>query len=367
MRLRPNLFDALVVGFVVAQQAEVWLVPVPGPRAAVIVAALGWTVPLLARRRWPFAAPAGAFAVQILASFADPEAVGSALTGLPVLLLTFWVAGTHSDRTHAVAGTAIGWAAVAVIAQRDVRLDLDNAVLLIVCGAAVAAVAHRLRRAADDAATLAAHAVRLEREREQHLREVTATERDRIAADLHELVTNSIAVMTSGAAQARLLLGADPARAGQVAASVEETGRSALAEMRRVLGILRRDDHDRPLAPTPGIAELRALIERCTSAGRAVELAVEGEPVALPAGVDRAAFRIVDEALRDANPGSVRITVRYCPEALQLEVANGRGGVPAMAGVRDRIKLYGGVLEVGPDGGGGGCAVLARFPIGGPR
>jgi signal transduction histidine kinase len=155
---------------------------------------------------------------------------------------------------------------------------------------------------------------------------------------------------------------------------IEETGRGALGEMRRLLGALRADDL--PTEPQPGLAALDRLASQATAAGVPVELRVEGQARALPAGLEVSAYRIAQEALTNTikhAPGArARLTVRYRPRTVELEVVDG-GGHPAeptspaagdgghgLRGMRERVALYGGVLEAGPCP--GGFRVLAAFP-----
>jgi len=160
-------------------------------------------------------------------------------------------------------------------------------------------------------------------------------------------------------------------------AAIEQTARQALAEMRRMLGLLRTDDEGPALAPQPGIGEVGQLVENARTTGLAVELDVEGEVRPLPPGVDLAAYRIVQEALtnviKHAGPAQARVGLRFGERELELEVTDdgrGAGTVPdggdggqGLVGMRERVALYGGSLAAGP-GSDGGFAVRARLPIG---
>ena len=199
-------------------------------------------------------------------------------------------------------------------------------------------------------------------------------ERRRIARDLHDVIAHSVSVMTVQAGAARLLLADTPERAEEPLLAVEETGRQALAEMRRLLGMLRTQDGEATLAPQPGIADLIPLVELVRQSGLPVELDVEGGPEALPPGIDVAAYRIVQEALTSAlahaGPARARVTVRYGRDALDLEIADdGRsrrenGGARAgLVAAQERVSVYGGELEAGPRAG-GGYAVRAHLPLG---
>jgi signal transduction histidine kinase len=170
------------------------------------------------------------------------------------------------------------------------------------------------------------------------------------------------------AAAARRLAAADPDRAREAFGAVETTGREALTEIRRLLGVLRRDDEEIALAPQPSLRHLDALVQRTCAAGLPVELAVEGDERPLPAGVDLTAYRLVQEALAGAieqgAAGRARVRVRYRPDGVDVEVADdGGGGERRLVGVPERVSLYGGQLHAGRREG-GGHAVRVRLPVG---
>jgi signal transduction histidine kinase len=188
--------------------------------------------------------------------------------------------------------------------------------------------------------------------------------------------------MVAQAQGAGRVLDRDPERAREALQAIERTGRNALDEMRRSLGVLRRTDADAPLAPQPGMDGLDALVAQARDSGLQVELVTEGEPLPLPAGVDLSAYRIVQEALtnilKHAGPVRARVAVRYGAEALELEITdegapgrppasatNGGGGGQGLVGMRERVALYGGDLEAVslPQG---GFLVRASLPLAGP-
>ena len=370
--LRRHPFDALVVLLAVVAEIKVWIVPGAGPKVVFIIASLLWTLPLLLRRRFPFAAPVFTFAVQAAASAADP-ALGVETTALVALLLSFWVVGAENERGQAIAGAAIGFASIAVVAELDVRVGLENSVWGVILGSVVCLIAYALQQRAKRAAELEERASRLERELEERAHAEVLAERTRIARDLHDLVAHSVSLMTVQAGAARLLLPADPARARESLRSVEETGREALADLRRLFGIVRSEEGDSALTPQPGLARLDALVEQSRTAGLPVEVAIEGKRRMLPPGVDLTAYRIVQEALtnalKHAGPARAQVTIRYGREVLDLEITddgrrtrNGEGTGHGLVGMRERVALYGGEFEAGPrrrDG----YAVHARLPI----
>jgi signal transduction histidine kinase len=216
-------------------------------------------------------------------------------------------------------------------------------------------------------------AARAEEEHEAELARAAADERRRIAREMHDVVAHSVSVMVVQAGGARRILGRDPGRAIDAAVNIEETGRAALVEMRRLLGMLGNGE-DAVRTPQPTLAEVGTLVRRSQEAGQPVELTVLGEPRSLPPGVDLAAYRVVQEgltnALRHANGSATQITVRWAPDAIELAVADrgpggagaGIGGGHGLIGMRERVRLYGGELWTGPRTG-GGFEIRARIPL----
>jgi signal transduction histidine kinase len=375
--------DALVILVAVIGLLEFRVDSAPGQSVAGVAVALAPLL-LLLRRRFSFAAPALVFAVLAGTSLVDSDAAAAeellTLGAVFSLALAFWFAGAQDEGEPAVAGAAVGLASVAVFAAsagRDfVVLDErgDFGILTIFAiGSGLSLAAFALRRRAARTAELERRAGHREREREESTRAAVEAERARIAADLHDVIAHSVSVMTVQAGAARLLLAESPERARKPLEAIEETGRQALTEMRRLLGILRTEADETGLAPQPGMADLRALLDRVRQAGLPVELAIEGGPEYLPPGIDLAAYRIVQEALTNAlehaDRARARVTVRYRQGALELEVADdgpgGRGGGDLRGGLvamRERVSVYGGNLDAGPRTG-GGYAVSAHLPL----
>src|SRR4051812_27809113 len=374
--------EALALALAVAGQLELWAGSSDGPRAAAVVAALVATMPLLVRRRFPFGAPAFLFAGLALVSLLSPAAVYGGTSFTPfALMLAFWAAGAQPERQPAAAGAAIGLAAVVVMLATGGRggvVRTGDAELslfiwsLIAVGLPLGAFALRAR--AQRAAELQERADRLEREREERTQAAVWAERARIARDLHDVIAHSVTVMTIQGGAARLLLDSDPQQAREPLLVVEETGHQALADMRRLVGIVHhQQDRTAALAPQPGLADLPALVDQLRRAGLPTDLIVHGEPEALAPGVELAAYRVVQEALtnalKHAGPAHAQVTVTYEPRALRLEVGDDgpgtacrqRGG-HGLVGMRERITLYGGELEVGPRAA-GGFGVHARLPL----
>jgi signal transduction histidine kinase len=213
-------------------------------------------------------------------------------------------------------------------------------------------------------------------DREDRASMAVIEERARIARELHDVVAHYVSVMVVQAAGARRVADKDPVAARGALEAVEAAGRTALAEMRRMLEVLRADDPG--TGPQPGLGELDRLIEQVRGVGLPVELKIEGAACCLPAGMDLAAYRIVQEALtntvKHGGKANARVTVHYTTDTLEIEVIDdGRGaaapllsiGVPGghgLIGMKERVALFGGHLSVGPVLT-GGYRVFARLPI----
>jgi signal transduction histidine kinase len=214
----------------------------------------------------------------------------------------------------------------------------------------------------------------LERDHEQRARAAVVDERARIARDLHDAVAHSMSVIAVQAGAERLALPEEAASTRDVLLSIEETTRQALVEMRRLVEMLREDDEELALAPQPSLAHLELLANQVREAGLPVELEIEGEPRALPPGIDLSAYRIVQEALtnalKHAGPACARVTVRYAPTQIELEVSDdgagsatrAGGGGHGLVGMRERVAVFGGELEASPRVGGGFC-LRATLPL----
>ena len=219
-------------------------------------------------------------------------------------------------------------------------------------------------------------ALEAERKRESAARLAVAEERARIARELHDVVAHAVSVMVLQVGAVRHNLPEELAADSDALKDVEQAGRSALAEMRRLLGAM-HDGEDADLAPQPGLDSLDALVERVGRAGLPVRLQVEGDAVQLPRAVDLSAYRIVQEgltnSLKHANASRADVTVRYAPDAVQLEIRDDGVGAGTtdglghgLVGVRERVKIYGGEMNAGtaPEG---GFVLRARLPVEGRR
>jgi signal transduction histidine kinase len=369
----PGLAAALLVGMVV----EFSLLDGAEHRPALIVLAVVTGVALLLQPRSPLAAPLLAIAaVAATAAFA-PNAIQDASTPFFVVLLVAWCFGAYNPPRRALVGLlAIDAAVVYVVARFPDHSGGDFVwVASFVTAAWLAGFA--VRHQAEQTRRLRELAAQLRAQRDRMAEEAVQAERSRIARELHDVVAHHVSVMTVQAGAVRRLLQAGQEREREALVSVEETGRKALTEMRRLLGVLKDDaaEQPAPLAPQPGVRTLETLLEQVRDAGLPVQLSTEGEPVELPPGIDLSAYRIVQEALtnalKHAGPARAWVVVRYAPDALELEIANdgsteaaqnGRAG-HGLVGMRERVAVYGGELDSGPRPG-GGFAVRATLPIG---
>ena len=364
-------------------QAETWATTDYEPKAAYATVALAMTVPLAWRRRAPIAVLVVVF-VPLYAMAAAGERINSTYI-MFVLLIAVSAIGITCERRRAVAGLVLGLALLAAllaveqatVATGEEAPMLGDFIFLAGILGAVWARAVGLRERSQRAGELEQRADRLEREREERARAAVAAERARIARELHDVVAHSISVIAVQTGSMRRRLRHERPRETEELAAIEQTARQALAEMRRMLGLLRTDDDGPGLAPQPSIDQVDSLVEQARETGLSVQLKMEGDRRALPPGIDLAAYRIVQEALtnviRHAGPARAHVGVRFGERELELEVTDDGPGTPGnhdggghgLVGMRERVALYGGSLETGPVAG-GGFAVRARLPIGAP-
>jgi signal transduction histidine kinase len=215
-------------------------------------------------------------------------------------------------------------------------------------------------------AALEDRAARLERDRDQQAQLAVAGERARIAREMHDIVAHHISVMIALADGAGFTIRTKPDQAEEIMARVSDTGRQALDEMRRLLGVLRDDSPQPALAPQPAVADLDELLGTVRATGLPTQLTVTGQPFSLPSSAQLVVYRLVQEALtnvlKHADATSAQVRLNYCPgHVLHVEVAdNGRGashpsapGGHGLTGMRERAAVFGGTVDAGPQAGGG--------------
>jgi signal transduction histidine kinase len=345
-------------------------------------------VPLLAHRRFPFAAPAAYWLMAAALTFVDGLLIPFIGSLGVVGLATAFLLGNLRDQRQAGIGPAIVLGCIVIVVSNIPGQQSASDLIFIplrfvvawVAGYALreraeqaeaaemrATLAEREREAAEMRATLA------EREREAAARIAVAEERARIARELHDIVAHAVSVMVLQVGAVRHNLPQTHEKDRDALGHVELAGRTALAEMRRLLGAMRRDGDGVELGPQPGLDGLDSLVEDVGRTGLPVRLHVDGDPFPLPRAIDLSAYRIVQEALtntlKHAHASRADVTVRYRPEELEVEVADdGAGAAPSdglghgLVGMRERVKIYGGVMNAGtpPEG---GFVLSARLPL----
>jgi signal transduction histidine kinase len=342
--------------------------------AAEIVVLTFTVAPLLVRRIWPVPV----FGWILVAAVAAGLWTRSAVDGLALLIALYTVASLRPRRDALIcAGLLEVVAVTALLLYVHTRWWFDA---IFVSGMVAAALGLGLYFAARRAylAELRDRAERLERERDQQAALAAAAERARIAREMHDIVAHHLTVMTTLAEAAVAASASSPERANDVMRSVAATGRRALADTRRLLGVLREradDDTAGALQPVPDLGQLDALIEQVRSAGLDTTLELRGQAPDLPAGTQLAVYRLVQEALTNTlkhGGAGARASVRlsFVPGELRVDVDDdgiGRGSAAAgvgggLPGMRERIRAYGGDVQAGPRQP-AGWAVSARLPL----
>ena len=356
----PRRADAtLAIALGALAQAEVWLTSaadghraVTSITAAVMCGALAW------RRRAPLLAELTVVgAVGVLGTVA---AVPTAVFLLPVTLVALHSLAAHGAGEHAAAGLAVALVVLGVTTARDPSATVTDLTAPALLFAAAWATGRVTRSRGMHAAALERRTLRLEAEQHERERAAASAERTRIARELHDIVAHRVTTIViqsdSGLATAH-----EPERAREAFAAIGESGRQALTELRRLLGLLRAADESTGVEPQPGLAQVGALVEEIERAGLQIDVCVDDLP-RLPPGLDLAAYRILQEGLTNAlrHGGSpTQVKVRRDGDTLWIEVRNpsaGRrtgvsGAGQGLLGMRERVRLFGGDLRAAPVGG----------------
>ena len=341
-----------------------------GHRPLNVALALAFSATLLLRRRLPPVPLLTGLALIELANEARP-AVPNALaeTGaflFGYILAIYWAGRYATGRMLAVCGLIVFVAIPAAAIEPGSSVTAsDIAFFVMFLGGPLLAGRVVRRRALRERV--------LEVERDT----AVAEERARIARELHDVVAHAISVVVLQARGGRKLLSSEPLAAREAFDTIEQVSEQALTEMRRLLGLLRQQDDELVLAPQPSLARIDELVRGLRASGLPVEVSIEGEPIALPPGVDVSAYRIVQEALtnalKHAGPARAHVVLRYGADDLELEIlddgaGNGHGGGSGhgLVGIRERVAVIGGELDTGRRPA-GGAAVRARLPLGSAR
>ncbi len=319
------------------------------------------TLPLALRRLQPILAFALVAVGAVIAFTQAPYA------GLTAVMIAAYSVGTYSRYRLLSLGVIIATATIIATVFHAGWPPLPNASAPYVIVLSMWLIGNAIRSRQLRADAFEDKATRLEREQEQATRAAIAAEHARIARELHDVVAHNVSVMVVQAGAARHVLRTSPEQAGEALHAVEASGRAAMAELRHLLGLLSSDDEGIALTPQPGVEQLGSLVQRVRDAGLPVELHVEGRPRPLPAGLDLAAYRIVQEALTNAlkyaELARTVVILDYREDELKLEILDDGpacGGSAAgsasgdetagrgLIGMRERVALYGGTLEAGP-------------------
>jgi signal transduction histidine kinase len=328
---------------------------------------------LLARRRFPFGAPAAYWLVAAAISFGDGVLLAFVGSLGIVGLASAFLLGNLRSPLEAGAGLIIVVVGIVVVVY-NIPGETASDLVFIPLRFVVAWVAgYALRERAEQAEAAEERAAHAEREREAAARIAVAEERARIARELHDIVAHAVSVMVLQVGAVRHKLSDALAEDRDALRGVERAGRTALAEMRRLLAAMRREGDEAELVPQPGLDGLDSLLHEIGRAGLPVELHVDGKPIPLPRGIDLSAYRIVQEgltnALKHAHASDANVTVRYRPDELEIEVRdNGHGSATSdglghgLIGVRERVKIYGGKMSAGTASN-GGFVLSTRLPL----
>jgi signal transduction histidine kinase len=378
---RTYVVDVLIALLLIAAMLEV-LVGRDSPDAPhttlwfVLPAIAILVLPIIARRWFPFA-PAAHWLLAAGISFVDWRLIPFAISIFVVGLVAAFLLGNLRDPVQAGIGLALVIGGPATVVYK-IPGHTTAMLIFIPLEFTIAWVGgFALRERVEQAEAAEVRASLAERERDAAARIAVAEERVRIARELHDIVAHAVSVMVLQVGAVRHKLPDALAEDSDALRGVEQVGRTALAEMRGLLAAMRRDGEEAELIPQPGLDGLDALLEEIGRAGLPVQLHVDGEPAALPRGIDLSAYRIVQEgltnALKHARASNAEVTVRYRPDELQIEVRdNGEGGSMSnglghgLVGVRERVKIYGGEMSAGTANG-SGFILSTRLPLSADR
>ncbi|MEY2516448.1 MAG: hypothetical protein QOJ89_3806 [bacterium] len=373
--LPPGRDIAIALAVAALGEVEVWVADIPGPRGVSTGAALALGLSLAWRRSAPLAVALTVTAA-LNAQFLLGVPHGAPAVPVLALVIAMYALGARATAKRAVLGGAVVVIANWVVLLTQPPLDATDFPFTAILSLAPLILGRALSTTEREAREAHERAQRAELEREHAAAQAVAQERARIARELHDVVSHSISVMGLQAGAVRRLLPAGNDELEQTLRSVEETGRDALNEMRRLLGIVRAQAAPAALEPQPGLDRLDDLVDETRRAGLELQLRREGERTPLSRGLDLAAYRIVQEALtnvrRHAQGAAAEVLIRQTSHELEIIVIDSGPGLDGQSdaghgiiGMRERASLYGGELHI-DDAPGGGCRLRARLALSGP-
>jgi signal transduction histidine kinase len=376
---REYWFELLIGALAVAAVVDLILTPgAPSTSMWFAVPAVAVLIlPLFTRRRFPFGAPAAYWILAAALSFIDGVLIPSIESLFPVGLASAALLGNLRDARQAWTGLAIVLAGITTVVYNIPGHTTAELILIPVDFGIAWAAGFALRRRGEQAEAAEIRAAQAEREREAAARVAVAEERARIARELHDIVAHAVSVMVLQIGAVRHKLPQTLEEDKDALRGVEQAGRSALAEMRRLLGAMRHDGDDLELTPQPGLDGLDSLLEEVGRAGLPVRLRFDGDRFPLPRAIDLSAYRIIQEgltnALKHARASHADVTVHYGSDELQIEIRDdGRGTSTTdglghgLVGMRERVKIYGGEMST-ETATGGGFILNTRLPLSGER
>ncbi len=354
---------ALGVGVALAGVVEVWANAAVAPRAVALPCALGLGAALAFRRRFPLWTLAAVLALGTVEALAGVP-VQAPWVPLAAYMIASYSLVTYATREQVLAGAGLTVAAISVQVL-DQHKGLGNFAFALVFLVPIYLAGRTIRARTE-------RADELEREQTELAEASAEAERRRIARELHDVISHSLGVLVLQAGAAEQVLDRDPGRAREVLRSIRATGQEAIGELGTLLAVA-RGEVESSREPSPSLADLARLVANTRQAGLEVELVVEGTARELPPAVELSAYRIVQEgltnALKHAQARSARVRVVYGERDLEIEVsddgadgADGHGSRSGLAGISERVSVFGGRFDAGPHAG-GGWTLRAVLPL----
>ena len=330
-------------------------------------------LPLFVRRRFPFGAPAAYWLLALGLSFVDGRLIPYLTTVMVLGIAASFLLGNLHDASRAWVGLGIVIGGAAIIVYNKPAHSTSELIFIPLLFGIGWLGGYALRERSEQAEAAAVRATRAERERDAAARIAVAEERARIARELHDIVAHAVSVIVLQVGAVRHRLPDALTEDRKALQGVEQVGRTALTEMRRLLAAMRPDGDAAELTPQPGLESLKSLAEEIGRAGLPVRLHVDGQPSPLPRAIDLSAYRIAQEgltnALKHARASQADVTLDYAPRQLKIEVRDDGVGAArsdglghGLVGIRERVKIYGGEMTAGPAPS-GGFLLSARLPL----